>query len=76
MTIMTDREFGTCVKCKQRLLLNEDKLCIHCELDSLQEKLGWKDLEISKYRRKNNELYAQLNNILSEQASRTGKGTA
>jgi len=71
--MIVDRELGSCIKCRQKLLLNQDKLCIHCELDVLHEQLALKDIEISKYRKKNNELYLKLSNALGELATKTGK---
>ena len=72
VSMLADREYGVCDKCKQKLLLNHDKLCIHCELDSLREHLNWKDMELSQRNReckefseKLNGLYTQLHTILS-----------
>lgn len=68
-----DRTLGVCVECRQKLLLDENGLCIHCELDRLREALAWKEVEIERYRKKNNELYAKLNAALCELATRQGE---
>ena len=72
MSGLADREFGSCAKCRQKLLLNADGLCIFCELDQLREQLALKDCEIARYRRKFNDLYARLNDTLGDRAGRGG----
>lgn len=66
MATIADRNYGACGKCKQKLLLNQDGLCVHCELDSLREQLDWKDVELSKYRKKNSELSEKLNGVYAQ----------
>lgn len=66
MSMLADREYGTCERCKQKLLLNQDRLCVHCELDSLREQLNWKDVELSKYHKKNSELSEKLNSLYAQ----------
>ena len=63
-----DRAFGTCVQCKQMLLLNENNLCIHCELDALKKQILQDEVEKARYRRKIAELYSKLNRERAQQA--------
>lgn len=63
-----DRAFGACVQCKQMLLLNENNLCIHCELNTLKEQVLQDEVEKARYRRKIAELYSKLNNERTHRA--------
>lgn len=60
MPVLDGRSLGKCKECRRKLLLNEEGLCIHCELDALRERIGILECHISKLRREKNNLYNSL----------------
>lgn len=60
MPVLDGRLLGRCKSCRRKLLLNEEGLCIHCELETMRDRITILELTISKLRREKSNLYSTL----------------
>lgn len=60
MPVFDERIVGNCKKCRNKLFLNKDGLCIHCELDAEREKINTLECQIAQLKREKRNLYNTL----------------